>query len=495
MVVLSVDAGTTVIKTVAYDEDGREIGAARRPTRVSSPQAGFAEQDMDEVWTATVETLREAARGEIDLIVVTGQGDGCWLVDDRGRPTGPAMLWNDGRAASIVSTWQSEGRTEKAFRINGSVGFAGLPHAILSWLARHEPDRLERSQAALTCGGWLFRCLTGETAIDESEAAAPWLDVAAREYSAEILELFDMPWAARLLPQLRRDDQRVAELSSEAAGRLGFEAGIPVVMAPYDLATASLGAGAVEERQACAILGTTLSTQVVTSSVDLSGPPTGLTIPLGVDGLYLRALPTLAGTQVLAWAARLLQLSDEAALCALGTSVKPGADGVFFLPYLSPAGERVPFVDADARGSFVGVSLDHDREHMARAVLEGLTYVIRECLEVVGTTPSQLRVCGGGANSGEWCQLIADVVGVPVVRSVDSEVGARGAYCYGVVATGRVPDHATAVSSYVRARDQFRPDPARQAPYDDLFADFLALRADAARSWPRLARTRSRLTP
>jgi erythritol kinase (D-erythritol 1-phosphate-forming) len=495
MTSLCVDAGTTVIKAVAYDDSGREVHTARRPTRIDAPEPGFAEQDMGEVWDAVAETLREAARvaaDDITLIALTAQGDGCWLTDADGRPTGPAALWNDGRAAAVVDAWQRDGRTEQAFRINGSVGFSGLPHAILTWLAEHQPERIERSRWALTCGGWLFQCLTGLAAIDESEAAAPWLDVARRAYSDEILDLFDLEWARRLRPPLRHDDDRVAPLANAAAERLGIPPGTPVVLAPYDLATSSVGAGAVRERQACGILGTTLSTQTVTAEVDVSGTPTGLTIPLGVDDLYLRALPTLAGTQVLAWAADLVGVDGPAALGRLAGDVAPGADGLVFLPYLSPAGERVPFVDADARGGFTGLSFAHGRRQVARAVVEGLTYVIRECLEVGGTTPTELRACGGGAGSREWCQLIADVVGVPVVRSDDAEVGARGVFCYALVATGAAASHAEAATAYVRVRDEIAPDARRHDAYDELFADFLAVRDDLSDSWPRLASARSR---
>lgn len=495
MVVLCVDAGTTLIKTVVYDEDGAVVHTAHRATELVSPSPGFAEQDMDQVWDAVADTLREAAstvEGDVELIAITAQGDGCWLIGADGRPTGPAVLWNDARAADVVDGWQQEGRTEQAFRINGSVGFAGLPHAILAWLAQHDPQRLERSTAALTCGGWLFKCLTGAAAIDESEAAAPWLDVLNREYSAEILDLFGIPWARRLQPELRHDDNRGSPLSAAVSERLGIPEGVPVVMAPYDIAATAIGAGAVSARQACTILGTTLCTEVVTDVVDLTGAPTGLTIPLSVGSRYLRSLPTLAGTQVLAWAADLLNVADEAELCRLAATATAGADGLMFLPYLSPAGERVPFVDSTARGTFVGLSFDHDRSLVARAVLEGLTYVIRDCLSVSGTAPSELRVCGGGAKSGEWCQVIADVLGVPVIRLKDEEVGARGAHISGLVAVGKQPDHAAAVELFVQQRDAFTPDPSQHDAYDQLFGDFLAIRDDAARSWPRLARSRRR---
>lgn len=488
---VAVDAGTTEIKTVGYDEAGAETTIVRRSTRVRSPRPGLAEQDLTEVWQAVAGTIHEATggRADVELIAVTGQGDGCWLVDRDGRPAGPAVLWNDGRAAPTVERWQRDGRLEQAFRINGSVGFAGSPHAILDWLVTHEPDRVATAAAALTCDGWLFRCLTGEIAVDESDAAAPWLDLTRRDYSAEILELFGLPWAHRLLPPLRRDHQRVAGLSRTAAAELGLPADVPVVMAPYDVAATSIGAGAVADRQACAILGTTLSTQLVMSTPDLTGPVTGLTVPLAADR-YLRALPTLAGTQVLTWAADLLQLPDPAALTALADGVPPGADGLVFLPYLSPAGERVPFVDATARGGFAGLAFHHDRPRLARAVLEGLTYVIRDCVEAARLAPARLRLCGGGANSPQWAQLIADVLGVPVTRSADRQVGARGAFLTGLVATGAAPDLAAAAAAHVRTRDEFAPDPVRHRAYDARFEDFRAVRDDAARSWPRLARAR-----
>lgn len=490
---ISIDVGTTLIKSVVYAEDGSVLHVARQPTTVTSPQPGFAEQDMDEVWEAVADAVREAALAAgapVTMLSLTAQGDGCWLVDAAGRPTGPAVLWNDGRAAAIADTWRSDGTAGEAFRRNGSVGFSGLPHAILSWFAHHDEDRIRRSAAALTCGGWLFSRFTGQIGIDESDAAAPWLDITSRDYSTEILDLYSLRWAQRLLPPLRRNDERVAPIRADVATDLGVPPDIPVVMSPYDIAAAAIGAGAVEVSQAVTILGTTLCTEVVTAKPDLSGPATGLAIPSGVGTHVLRSLPTLAGTQVLAWAADVLGVADEAALCTLAASGPVGAGGLMFLPYLSPAGERVPFVDPSARGTFAGLSFEHGRPEMARAVLEGLTYVIRECLDVSSTMITDLRVCGGGANNDDWCQLIADVTGTPVTRVSDDEVGARGAYICGLVVTGASRDDARAVADHVRTRDVSHPDPGRHERYDHLFGQFTAVRDDAMRSWPRLAELR-----
>lgn len=153
MVAVCVDAGTSLVKAVAFDDDGIELAVARRPTTIRHPRPGWSEQDMWAVWAATAAAIAEltAACGPVDRLAVTGQGDGCWLVDAAGEPTGPAVLWNDCRAAALVGQWQDDGRLEAGFRLNGSLGFAGLPHAILAWMREHDPDRIRRSAAALTC--------------------------------------------------------------------------------------------------------------------------------------------------------------------------------------------------------------------------------------------------------------------------------------------------------------------------------------------------------
>lgn len=485
MASISVDAGTTVIKAVGYDGSGAEVSVVRHPTALDHRHPGWSEQDMTEVWHAVVHTVRVVAgelAGPVDHVAITAQGDGCWLVDDDGRPTGPAILWNDGRASAIVGQWRAAGVLDTAFRTNGSLGFAGLPHAILTWLQRHDPGRLARSATALTCGGWLFGQFTGRIGVDSSDAAAPFGDLAKGGYSSELLERYGMPWVGRLLPEVLDGPRRVAELSRRAAGETGLPAGTPVVLAPYDIAATAIGAGAVRPGQACAILGTTLCTEVVVERPDLTGPPTGLTVPLGT-GAHLRAFPTLAGGQVIDWAYRMLGLDDTGELGELAMGSPPGANGLCVLPYLSPSGERAPFLDERARGWLTGLTFEHTRADLARAVFEGLTMVIRDCLDASGVTPEELRLCGGGAASDPWCQLIADVTGVPTARSSDRETGARGAMLMAVAATGRAPDLAGAADLFPRPRDSFRPDPDRRAGYDRLYQRFRALREVARDTW------------
>ena len=498
MAVIAVDVGTTMIKAVGYGDDGAEAVVVRQPTTVRHPVVGWAEQDMAVVWDAVATGIRDVARrlaSPVAHISVTAQGDGCWLVDAGGEPTGPAILWNDARAVGIVDNWSQRGVLTQAFAVNGSLTFAGLPNAILAWLYQHDPARIERSAAVLTCGGWIFNRLTGEIAADESDASAPFLDIRTRMYEPHLLSLYDLSWAARLLPQIRRDSGRVAALGAAAAARTGLPAGTPVVMSPYDIASTAIGAGAVTAGQACSILGTTLCTEIMTATPELDQAASGLTIALGPGQLYLRAFPSLVGGEVVQWACELLRLDGPAAFIELALRGNPGAAGLVFLPYLSPAGERAPFLDPLARGTMFGLSLGHRREDVARAILEGLTLIVADCLATSRTRPSELRVCGGGSASTGWLQLIADVAGVPVLRSADTEAGARGAFLVGAVATDAETDLEAAAAHHVRNRDTFHPDPAATGFYAELLADFVSLRATVSVTGTRLASRRERLVP
>ncbi|MFF8289468.1 FGGY family carbohydrate kinase [Streptomyces sp. NPDC016309] len=487
MAVLTIDVGTSVIKSVVFDDEGQETALSRIGTEVLRPRHGWAEQDMDAVWNGVVRTVRSAlsqlgpGHEPVRLVSFTAQGDGCWLVDAEGRPTGPAVLWSDGRAGDLLTRWAADGVLEEAYRRNGSLTCSGMPNAVIGWLAAHDPGRLARSRTALTAAGWLFLKFTGVTAIDESDASAPFLDHTTGDYDPGIIDLFGFGPHARLLPRVLGEDERIAGITHRTAGELGLPAGLPVVMAPYDIAATARGAGVVEPGQACAILGTTLCTEIVTRRVDASGEPCGISIAYGARDRVLRAFPTLSGTEVLDWAARLLAVDGPAALGELAFSTAPEPGGPAFLPYLSPAGERAPFLDPRARGAFWGLSLDHTPAQVARAVFEGLSLVLRDCLRASGTDVHELRLCGGGSASDAWCRLIADVTGVPTARSADTELGAKGAFLTGLVLSGAEKSMRDAAAKYVRMRTRWEPDPGRGAFYDGLHESFLTWRA-AARS-------------
>ena len=507
---LAIDAGTSVIKAVVFAENGRELAVARRRTTVVRPEAGFAEQSMEEVWSATAAAVRAAVAAcaassagslalTIHAIATTAQGDGCWLVDADSRPAGNAILWNDARAASLAEAFRDAGAAEAAFRISGSVAYAGLPSAILPWLEQHGPEQLGRARWLLSCNGWLFAQLTGLIRAELSDASNPFSDVVAGAYSPEVLALLHAQRFAHLLPPMVNTAGVTGRLRAQAAAELGLQPGLPVVMAPYDIVCTAYGAGAAGPGEACIILGTTLSAEVITTSLPLSGPPAGTTVALGT-GRFLRAMPTLTGCEALEWAAHLLalpgmealeQLAAERALAVAEgerSAARHAAREVFFLPYLSPAGERSPFLAPDARGSFHGLTLATTRGELAHSVYEGLCFALRECLlAAAGAMPPTVRVCGGGAASDHWCQTLADVLAVPVLRSRETENGARGAHLFALAAMGHTASVDEGLSRYTSEGQCFTPDPQRCASVALRFTLFRQLRDTARAQWQQLA--------
>lgn len=481
---IAVDAGTSIIKAVAFDGAGREIAVARQKMEILRPAAGFAEQSMKDVWETVVAVVREVAaevKDSIEGIALTAQGDGCWLVGQDGTPVGDAILWNDARAAGIVEQWRGRGVIEEAFRMSGSVAYPGLATAIFAWLRENDPGRLQRARFALTCNGWIFSQMTGRYIADCSDASNPFSDVRAREYSPELLRLFRVEEQRRLLPEIACGSELIGVLTQGAAQQLGVLSGTPVVMAPYDIVSTAYGAGSSSPGEACLILGTTLCTETIMDALDLSSEPAGTTLALG-NGLFVRAMPTLTGCETLEWGLRLLGLSTIGEMEDLAQGAEPGSDGVVFLPYLSEAGERAPFLDPRAQGSLHGLTLSTRRTAIARAIYEGLCCVIRECLAMTGCV-SVLKVCGGGSRSDLWCQMIADVTGVVVQRPIAHELGARGAFLFALSATGALESVAEGARRIPVAFTEFLPDPARRERYEAVFRRFCGLRDLARLEW------------
>ena len=486
---LAIDAGTSVIKAVAYSGRGEELAVTRARTDVLHPQLGWSEQDMTAVWAAVVETARRCAAESpepLTGIVCTGQGDGCWLVDESGAPTGNAILWNDARAATQIADWQRAGVLDRGFRLSGSVSYPGLLNAILAWLERFEPERLERARWALTCNGWVFSRLTGRFAAEISDGSNPFSDVRSGEYSSDVAAIYGLSRHARLLPPTQQGGSIAEGLTAEAAEALDLRAGLPVIMAPYDIVSTAYGAGACCPGEACVILGTTICAEEFTREPNLTAKPAGTTLALG-SGVYLRAMPTLTGCEALEWAARMFGLDSIEALAGLAAKGEEQAGGVFFLPYLSPAGERSPFIAPGARGSVHGMSFGTGQAEMAWALFEGLSFTVRECLEACAAAkPSVVRVCGGGARSDWWCQMLADVLETPVTRARGSEMGSRGAYLYAMAVT-RGYSIGETVSDHLAIERTFNPGSAPGASYARRYAGFVRLREAAQTQWDVLA--------
>ncbi|MFF5262715.1 FGGY family carbohydrate kinase [Actinomadura viridis] len=472
---IGIDAGTSVVKAAAFDEDGRIRAVEATPVGLEM-RDGRVEQDADTVYGAVEQVVRRLVASlpaPPRLAGLTGQGDGLWLVDDAARPVRPAVSWMDGRATGLLAEWTAAGVAEEVYRRTGAAMFPGCPGPLLAWMDRYEPESLDAAATAAYCKDVIFQRFTGIRATDVSDTSMPFLDQRARDYERGAVEACGLTHRAGLLAPI--EDPLPAGPSLPGTG---LPAGTPVAGGPFDLSACALGAGVTEPGDGLLIIGTTLACQVVTGRLDLDGEPAGFHLATTRPGRWLRAMPAMVGTAALDWTLKTTGLRHEAVSGLLGDS-PPGAHGVAVLPYFAPSGERAPFVEPGARAEFTGVSLETTRADLVRATCEGVAYAARHCLDAAGLT-GELAVCGGGTRSEAWLRLFADVLGRPV-RTASGEVGARGA----VLAAAERFEVPLDTEAWTAASAHYEPDPDRAAFYEEGYARYLDRVAAARERWGR----------
>jgi xylulokinase len=463
---VGLDVGTTGVKAVAITPSGEVVGWAEEGYPLSTPRAGWSEQDPDDWWQAAEAAWSRVRAGEDAGIGLSGQMHGLVCLGEDGRPLRPAILWNDQRTGAECAEIEERVGLERLIRLTGNRALTGFTAPKLLWLRKHEPEVYARIAHVLLPKDYVRLRLTGERAIDVADASGTLLfDVARRRWSDEMMAALELD-EAWLPPALE---------SPEVSGRTGD--GIPVAAGAGDQAAGALGAG-----------------------VDRPGP---LSVQIGTSGVVFAALPSFQADQHArvhafchavpgGWHAMGVMLSAAGSLQWLRDTMAPGADfaeltaeaerwapgveGLTFLPYL--AGERTPHADPDARGAFVGLSVRHDRGALVRAVLEGVAYGLRDSLELLrtlGVQPVSGRALGGGARSELWLRVIASVLGIPLERIVVEEGAAYGAALLAGVAGGVFKDVHEAVAACVKVRDTIEPVPAWQKAYEAGYARFQEL--------------------
>lgn len=486
---IALDVGTSTIKAVYFDEDNCIIKSASRPTPVVRPRKNYAEYDPEQIWQLIKEVLLDLSADKIEFITVTGQSDGCWAVDKNGRALRNAIIWNDGRAQEILIDWESRGVVERAFRINGATLFPGAQATLLKWIELNEPEVFNNLGYVMFCKDYVAARLTGEIFGERSDASVPWLDIATKEYSQKLFDLYDMPWAGNYLPPLRPEKPGpVGHLLSEPAAELGLQPGTPVMSALFDCPSMALGAGVTKPGQALVILGTTLVIQMVTDKVDNSGTAGGMTLTTGMPNTWLRLFGTMSCTDSLNWMTKLIGLDSVEKLFELAECSPLGSNGIRILPYFSPAGERAPFLEPAAMGTIYGLTLDHGKQDLARALIEALTFSLVHCIESLTSKPHELTLSGGGSRSEFWAQLIADATGIETIRLDQDELGVYGANIWGRLGTGDLSLAAGTAENIIR----YHPNSSRTDDYQALYEDFTTLRENALLAWMRLFEKRDR---
>ena len=512
--IVAVDAGTSVIKAMAFDAEGAIVAATGQLNRYQNRPGGGVEQDMAQTWADTATAL--AALGErvpalarrAVALAVTGQGDGTWLVDRAGEPVAPAWLWLDSRAAGIVAEFDNSGVRRAIFRHTGSGLNACNQSSQMVWLDRHAPAVLDRAATGQHCKDWLYFKLTGERVTDPSEGIFTFGNFRSRCYEGEVLDRLGLAHRRHLLPAMVDGSRTTHPLSAAGARAIGLPQGLPVSLGYVDVVCTALGVGLYEPGRAlgCSIVGSTgVHMRFVADGKQLALPeePGGYTMTLPIPGAVSQMHTNMAATLNIDWivdagreAAALLGRSVDrrTALAAFDAEVlRAPAGQALFHPYIHEAGERGPFVNAQARAQFTGLSSRVGFTGLVRAVYEGLGLAALDCYRAVGHAPEEVRIAGGAARSPALKQILASVLGVPVRESSREEAGAAGAAMIASVAIGALPDFAAATARWVAPTlgEAVRPDPELQALYQRLYPIYVEGRRLSPPLWAALAEART----
>ena len=438
--VIGIDIGTSGTKSVLFDLAGNVVASATAEYPLYQPHNGWAEQNPEDWWQAVCSTLQQIAAkadGEIAGIGLSGQMHSLVLLDRDNAVIRPAILWCDQRTGAQCEKIEAILGRERLIQITANPALPGFTASKLVWVQDNEPENWAKCAHILLAKDYIRFKLTGQYATEVSDASGmQLLDVAGRCWSEEVCRKLNI--SMDMLAKVYESPEVTGHITREAAALTGLTAGIPVAGGGGDNAAAAIGTGVYAPGKAFTTIGT--------SGVVFTPCDSPIIDPKGRIHTFCAAVPgtwhvmgvTQAAGLSLNWFRRNLATDLSYDAITEGCEDIPiGSERLLYLPYLM--GERTPILDSDARGVFFGLSAIHTRLHMARSVIEGISYSLCSCLDVireVGIAVSDMALCGGGAKSPFWKQMLCDIYGVDVKTMASQEGAALGAAILGGVAGG-----------------------------------------------------------
>jgi xylulokinase len=477
--VIGVDSSTTATKAVVWDRHGHAVADGRAGFELAIPRPGWHEQDAEDWWRSTAAAVRRALQSvdaaDIEAIALTHQRETFACVDDSGRAVRPAIVWMDVRATSQVEEFGSD----DVHRLTGKPADTTPALYKLLWLCEHEPETVRRTRWVVDVHAFLVSRLTGAWRTTTACADPLGLiDMARRDWSDDLLARVEL--SRERVPALFAPGDVIGELSADASEQLGLPAGLPVVGGAGDGQSAGLGANATRPGSAYVNLGTAVVAG--TMSERYAWDRAFRTLIGAVPGTYAMETLLQGGTYTVNWfleriapldAGRLgLGLRDVDLLEAAAARLGPGADGLLLVPYWASA--QTPYWDPAARGVLLGLAGHHGKEHMFRALMEGIAFEQRLAFEGMeeglGRPIDVLLTTGGGSRSALWRQILADVTRKTVVACREAETTSLGAGIHAAAAVGWYGSLREAADAMTGAGARHTPDDATAARYDELFA-------------------------
>ena len=453
-VVIGIDLGTSAVKIIMMDREGKVIAQTSNAYPLIEEKDGFVEQNPHEWVEKTKLGLQQLASEQSDVMIsgisFSGQMHGLVMLDSQGEPLRNAILWNDTRTTAQCRTIENV-LGEKLTSITKNDALEGFTLPKLLWVKEHEPDKFQQLHTFLLPKDYLRYRLTGELAMEPTDAAGTLLfDVLTQNWSEEICSQFDIPYSA-CAPIIRADDF-AGNLLNEFAEFFPQSSAIPVYAGGADNACGALGAGIVNSTQSLVSIGT--SGVVLSPSLDSDyvGNFVHTFSYFQPSSQYIMGVTLAAGESLRWYRSTFASEFDFTELLKELESVEIGANGLLFTPYLF--GERTPFGDAKVRASFIGMKNTHERAHFTRAVIEGITFSLKQCFDLIkkqNPKINQITCIGGAAKNATWLQIVADVFGLPVVKLKEEQGPALGAAMLAAIGAGWFENYEVAVGNCVNA--------------------------------------------
>ena len=476
MLYIGIDLGTSAVKLLLMDQEGTVQNVVSKEYPLEFPHPGWSQQNPEDWRRAVLEGVPELLKGfdagQVAGIGAGGQMHGLVVLDENDQVIRPAILWNDGRTAREVDYLNQTVGKDKLSAWTANIAFAGFTAPKVLWMREHEPENFARIKKVMLPKDYINYILTGVHCTDYSDASGMLLlDVEHKCWSKEMLDLCGL--TEDQMPKLFESYEAVGTLKPDVAAQLGLSPDVKVCAGAGDNAAAAVGTGTVGDG-ACNISLGTSGTIFISSGKFGVDPNNALHAFAHADGHYHLMGCMLSAASCNKWLMEdIFQTKDYGAEQAPITPDKLGSNHVFFLPYLM--GERSPINDPNARGTFVGMTMDTTRADITQAVLEGVAFAIRDSLEVarsLGLDIKRSMLCGGGAKSPLWRKIMANVLNVELTLPVSEQGPGMGGAMLAMVACGEYSSVREVCARLVKVSETVKPEPELAAKYEARYQAF-----------------------
>ena len=473
---IGVDLGTSAVKLLLVDGEGAILNTVTREYPLIFPQPGWSEQDPAEWWRACTEGIKALLEGfdatKVAGIGCGGQMHGLVVLDEGDEIIRPAILWNDGRTGEEVDYLNNTIGKAKISALTANIAFAGFTAPKLLWMKKNEPELFARIAKIMLPKDYVNYRLTGVHACDYSDASGILLlDVKNRTWSKEMLEICSVK--EEQLPKLFESYDVIGEVSPDVAAKLGLPEHVKVIAGAGDNAAAAVGTGTVTDGACNISLGTSGTIFIASDRFGVDPHNALHAFAHASGGWHLMGVVLSAASCNKWFCDEILKTKDYAAEQTPITDEKLGRNNVFFLPYLM--GERSPINDIDARGTFIGLTMDTSRADMVQAVLEGVAFAIRDSFEVakaLGLDIQASKLCGGGGKSPLWRRIMANVLGIRIEIPSAEEGPGYGGAMLAMVGCGAYESVQACAAALVTTASVVEPDPEITARYEAQYRKF-----------------------